>query len=172
MDGRAPLHSTWGYHSIVNQLCSKIKKSLFVFLKLPWNMLPKENNEVNLRIREYTLSSNSVIKPTVWCDPTLGDVLFAVECHLPLCLADSLILLTAWCVFSGIQQPPAPTPQHPAPMVQIRCLVRIWWLSKRPVVYYAPPRTIRLSIRSDYELKTMEISMSLPPNPPSVFEFL
>lgn len=88
-----------------------------------------------------------------------------MERHLPLCLADSLILLTAWCVFSGIQQPPAPTPQHPAPMVQVRCSVRIWRLSTWPVMCYAPPcwcRTIRLSIRSDYELKTMESSTSHP----------
>lgn len=83
-----------------------------------------------------------------------------------LCLANSLSLLTAWCVFSGIQQSPTPTPQHPAPMVHIRCSVRIWWLSKWPLLYYAPRwwcRTIRLGIRSDYELKTMEISMSHSP---------
>ena len=71
------------------------------------------------------------------------------------------------CMVCVFWYPAAPNPhtQHPAPMVQIRCSVRIWWLSKWPVVCYAPPwwcRTIRLSIRSDYELKTMESSTSHP----------
>lgn len=72
------------------------------------------------------------------------------------------------CMMCIFWYPAAPNPHTPAPspVVQIRCLVRIWWLSKWPVLYYAPRwwcRTIRLSIRSDYELKTMAISMSHSP---------
>lgn len=119
-----------------------------------------------IRIREYTLSFNLVTKPTVRCDSTFGGALLMMEHHLFLHLTDSLLLLTSCCVFSGIQPHPPPTPQQPAPSVQIRCSVNIWWSSKWAVLYYRPPwwwGTIGPSIRSIYECKTMEISRSHSP---------
>ena len=57
-------------------------------------------------------------------------------------------------------------PLAPSTYVQIRCLVSVWWLSKWPALYYAPPwrwRSVRLSIRSNYELKTWRSPCPTPP---------